>query len=167
MKRHPIAEAALLIAIGASSIYIYKHAKQQPPTKTAKVEAVQTQTSQNQPARMEAPQMEEAPQATPAKPVFAPAKTIALTKVESKFVCMLNNERFNRNQIPTVIDDKTYYGCCASAEETFKNTPSSRIAFDPISGNEVDKADAVIGANPKNKVYYFENEENLLDYSAD
>ena len=50
-------------------------------------------------------------------------------------------------------------------EAKIKNSPESRVAIDPVSGNEVDKATAVIGAAPDGKVFYFESEENLVQYN--
>lgn len=85
----------------------------------------------------------------------------SLTQVEPKYVCMINNQLFNQEQIPVVVEQKTYYGCCEMCEEKLKTDPQSRTATDPVSGNQVDKATSVIGAAPDGKVYYFESEENL------
>ncbi|HOO81734.1 MAG TPA: hypothetical protein PK513_04460 [Alphaproteobacteria bacterium] len=41
-----------------------------------------------------------------------------------------------------------------------------RSAVDPVSGNTVNKAEAVIGAGPDKTVYYFENEENFQKYAS-
>tara|TARA_Y100000310_G_scaffold286069_1_gene309943 strand:+ start:2819 stop:3016 length:198 start_codon:yes stop_codon:yes gene_type:complete len=59
---------------------------------------------------------------------------------------------------------KTYYGCCADCKKTLNTNPSSRSAVDPISGNTVDKATAIIGADPSGKTFYFENIENFKNY---
>jgi len=101
--------------------------------------------------------------------LIVPALAIAneaqqLTKVETKFVCMINNQLFEKEQIPVVVNGKTYYGCCHMCEVTLKNDKSSREAIDPISGKTVDKATAVIGAEPSNDVHYFENEENMRKF---
>jgi len=89
----------------------------------------------------------------------------ALTKVDSKYVCMITNQEFAREQIPVELEGKTYYGCCEMCKAKIKNNPQSREATDPVSGNKVDKADAVIGAAPDGNVFYFENEENLSQFS--
>jgi len=89
----------------------------------------------------------------------------ALTKVDSKYVCMITNQEFAREQIPVELEGKTYYGCCEMCKAKIKNNPKSREATDPISGNKVDKADAVIGAAPDGNVFYFENEENLSQFN--
>ena len=83
-----------------------------------------------------------------------------LHKVEAKYVCMANNKMFSVVQIPTEVDGKTYYGCCSMCEERLKKDAALRKAIDPVSGAEVDKATAVIGAKRDGSVYYFENEEN-------
>ena len=90
----------------------------------------------------------------------------AISPIDSKYVCMINNQSFNKEQIPVEIDGKTYYGCCQSCEAKLKSDPSSRIAVDPVSGNEVDKAATVIGTTPDGTVYYFENEENLKAFNG-
>ena len=52
-------------------------------------------------------------------------------------------------------------------EGRLKEDAASRIAIDPVSGNEVDKADAFIGADAEGAVYYFESEENLKSFTYD
>jgi len=89
----------------------------------------------------------------------------ALTQVESKYVCMVTNQLYDKEQIPVAVDGKTYYGCCQMCEAKLKGDPSIRMATDPVSGKEVDKSTAVIGAAPDGKVYYFENAEDLKAYA--
>lgn len=88
-----------------------------------------------------------------------------LTEVDSKYVCMVTNKLFPKEQIPVVVSDKTYYGCCEMCKAQLAENPSKRMAVDPVSGNTVDKADSVIGAAPSGEVYYFESEENLNKFS--
>ncbi|GJM15079.1 MAG: hypothetical protein DHS20C13_04060 [Thermodesulfobacteriota bacterium] len=89
----------------------------------------------------------------------------ALSEVDSKYVCMITDQEFAREQIPVEVEGKTYYGCCEMCKAKIKNNPQSRLATDPVSGNNVDKAEAVIGAAPDGKVFYFESEENLSQYT--
>jgi YHS domain-containing protein len=84
-----------------------------------------------------------------------------LKQVESKYVCMVTNQLYGKEQIPVAVEGKMYYGCCQMCEAKLKEDPSSRMATDPVSGKEVDKSTAVIGAAPDGKVYYFENVEDL------
>jgi YHS domain-containing protein len=90
-----------------------------------------------------------------------------VTPIESRYVCMINNQSFSKEQIPVEVDGKTYYGCCQMCEARLKSDPGSRRAVDPFSGNEVDKAVAVTGAAPDGTVYYFESEENLKAFNGD
>jgi YHS domain-containing protein len=88
----------------------------------------------------------------------------ALKPVDSNHVCMITDQEFAREQIPVEVEGKTYYGCCEMCKAKLNNNPESRVATDPVSGNNVDKAEAVIGAAPDGKVYYFESEENLTEF---
>lgn len=94
-------------------------------------------------------------------------EAITLKRVEPKLICMMNNKFMVSEQIAVEVDGKTYYGCCPMCKERLKNEAAARQAIDPISGNTVDKAAAVIGAAPNGAVYYFENEENLQEFSSD
>lgn len=89
-----------------------------------------------------------------------------ISPIDSKYVCMINEQSFNKEQIPVEIEGKTYYGCCQSCEAKLKSDPSSRNAVDPVSGRHVDKATAVIGTTTDGTVYYFESEENLKAFKG-
>jgi YHS domain-containing protein len=89
-----------------------------------------------------------------------------LVQVETKYVCMINNQKFDKEQIPVVVAGNTYYGCCEMCKETLRNKPASRMAIDPVSGKKVNKAKAVIGATADGKVFYFENQENLKKFKS-
>jgi YHS domain-containing protein len=88
----------------------------------------------------------------------------ALQVVEAKYVCMINNQRFNKVQIPIEVEGRTYYGCCEMCKGKLGGDPKSRVAVDPVSGKEVDKARAVIGVDADGAALYFENAENLKRY---
>lgn len=87
--------------------------------------------------------------------------------VETKYVCMINNQRFAHAQIAIEVQGRTYYGCCEMCKEKLKKDAQSRQAVDPVSGKRVDKAKAVIGADAEGKVYYFENAEHLKKFKGD
>jgi len=90
-----------------------------------------------------------------------------LTKVESaKRVCMVTNKAFPDDQIAVEVEGKTYYGCCEMCKGRLTSDAKLRSAVDPVSQKPVDKAVAVIAADSKGKVFYFENEENLAAYNA-
>ena len=90
----------------------------------------------------------------------------AVVQIESKYVCMMTDHVFPKEQIPVVVEDKTYYGCCEMCEARLKSSAESRVAVDPVSGQQVDKAVAVIGATPEGGVYYFESVENLQGFKG-
>jgi YHS domain-containing protein len=105
-----------------------------------------------------------------AAPVFAGEQdgqtTPVLTKVETKKVCMVNNQLFEKDQIPVEVEGRTYYGCCEMCKERLANDANFRLADDPVTGKEVDKAKAVIAALPDGSVLYFESDATLERYKA-
>lgn len=86
-------------------------------------------------------------------------------RVEPKKVCMINERVFANDQIPIEVAGKTYYGCCEMCKTALAQDASKRAAIDPVSKREVDKASAVIGADRRGRVYYFENEANLRAFN--
>ena len=89
-----------------------------------------------------------------------------LTKVETKNVCMVNEHDMGKPQIPVEVEGKTYYGCCAMCKKTLAENATARVAIDPVSGKQVDKATAVIAAQEDGRVFYFENEASLAKHNA-
>ena len=88
----------------------------------------------------------------------------ALKQVETKKVCMVNNQVFDKDQIPVEVQGKTYYGCCEMCKERLANDVAARTAVDPVTGKKVDKATAVIAAMEDGKVLYFESQDTLAQY---
>lgn len=88
-----------------------------------------------------------------------------LKKVASSKVCMINEHFMDKEQIPVVVEGKTYYGCCEMCKKALAADASKRSAIDPVSGLKVDKAVAVIGADASGRVFYFENEANLEKFT--
>jgi YHS domain-containing protein len=89
-----------------------------------------------------------------------------LKRVETKKVCMVNNQVFEKDQIPVAVAGKTYYGCCEMCKERLAKDAAARTAVDPVTGKPVDKATAVIAAMPDGKVLYFESQETFEKYSG-
>ena len=111
---------------------------------------------------------------TPEQPASAPqghersADTSAssLTLVTDRsLVCMVNNQFMGRPQIPIEVDGRTYYGCCEMCKGRLGSDPSSRVSTDPVSGNTVDKATAVIGRAGDGRTLYFENDQTFAAYA--
>jgi YHS domain-containing protein len=88
----------------------------------------------------------------------------ALQKVETKKVCMVNDQLFGRDQIPVEVQGRTYYGCCEMCKERLARDAAARTGVDPLTGKSVDKATAVIAARPDGSVLYFESEKTFADY---
>lgn len=86
-----------------------------------------------------------------------PAQGLVLVDDPSQ-VCMVNDHYMGTPQIPVPVDRKTYFGCCAMCKKKLETDPSARTATDPTSGEQVDKASAVIARDAMGKVYYFANE---------
>lgn len=103
-----------------------------------------------------------------AMPLLArePAHSEKLQRVDAKYVCFINKQRFAKEQIPVKVEGRTYYGCCDMCKAKLSQDPASRYDIDPVSGKKVDKASAVIGADSNDKVYFFENEQNLKKFQA-
>lgn len=93
-------------------------------------------------------------------------KKAELKRVETRKVCMVNNQVFDKDQIPVTVQGKTYYGCCEMCKERLANDVAARTAVDPVTGKPVDKATAVIAAMPDGKVLYFESQETFEKYSS-
>jgi len=92
------------------------------------------------------------------------AQAAQLKRVPTETVCMINNEFMSKKQIPVKVDGKTYYGCCQACYTALKTDAATRYAVDPVSGNKVDKALAVIGALPDGNALYFESEKTYEAY---
>ena len=88
------------------------------------------------------------------------------TAVDHKLVCMVNNTYMGVDQIPVVVLDKTYYGCCPKCVRDLNTDESVRSAVDPYSHASVDKAYAFITVNPDKSgaILYFESEQNAKKY---
>jgi len=90
-----------------------------------------------------------------------------VTHVEDpSLVCMVNNTYMGKAQIPVEVEGKTYFGCCPMCKERLAKEPDTRAAVDPFSGENVDKASAVIARDADGNVLYFANEQNLRTYKG-
>ena len=121
----------------------------------------------------------EKPTVPKAAPKAAPVATAASSKVaddmpadqvtrvtDTDKVCMMNDRYMGSAQIPVDVDGKRYYGCCAMCKARLANDRRARMAIDPVSGKEVDKATALIAKRTDGSILYFENEASLKKYKA-
>ncbi|HVV85758.1 MAG TPA: hypothetical protein VHE35_22015 [Kofleriaceae bacterium] len=108
-----------------------------------------------------------APPSEPPAPPPAEVPDNGLTVVDdASDVCMVNNTYMGHLQIAVDVGGTTYYGCCPACRDRLLNEPSVRTAKDPVTGEAVDKAHAVIGRDRKNVVHYFANLQNLRRYQG-
>lgn len=87
-----------------------------------------------------------------------------LMPLDASTVCMVNDSSMGKPQIPVEVDGKTYYGCCEGCVDKLKNNRTLRYSVDPVTGNEVDKASAVIIENPHGGTLYFESGETAARF---
>jgi YHS domain-containing protein len=88
-----------------------------------------------------------------------------LVRVEDpSLVCMVNDRYMGKAQIPVDVGGKRYFGCCAGCKQKLEADSSARLAVDPVSGERVDKASAVIARNTSGKVLYFSSDATLRRY---
>jgi len=88
------------------------------------------------------------------------------TSVDPKMVCMVNNMYMGVDQIPVLVQNKTYYGCCDQCVRDLTTNEAVRFAIDPYSKASIDKAWAFITMDPHKRgaILYFESEENARKY---
>lgn len=89
-----------------------------------------------------------------------------VSKLLNSQVCMVNNKFMGKDQIAVPVNGKTYYGCCEGCVSKLQNDTASRYATDPLTGEIIDKAVAVIIVKPgtKDEVLYFKSENNVKKY---
>lgn len=109
-----------------------------------------------------------APEApAPATSAPAPASTAqaGVTRIsDASQVCMVNDQFMGKPQIPVQVEGRTYYGCCPMCKEKLEKQPAIRTATDPVTGEQVDKARAVMAQDASGKVLYFASEASLKRY---
>lgn len=90
-----------------------------------------------------------------------PAQAAALRRVASDQVCMRTNRFLARPQRSVEVEGRAYFGCCAGCTKQLGEKAAVRTAKDPVTGEAVDKASAVIAARPDGTVVYFASEETF------
>jgi len=85
--------------------------------------------------------------------------------VPTEQVCMVNDAFMGKKQLLVIHEGKEYYGCCEMCKERIPKEASVRIAIDPFSKKEVDKAEATIAiTGNQGEVSYFESETNYRSF---
>jgi YHS domain-containing protein len=84
--------------------------------------------------------------------------------VQNDKVCMVNDRYMVVKQLPVEVNGITYYGCCENCVEKIQqNIGDVRYAKDPLNGNKVDKASAIIVQNKKDGVVYYFGTKDLAN----
>lgn len=83
---------------------------------------------------------------------------------DPSLVCMVNDTFMGKPQIPVEVAGQTYFGCCPMCKERLAKEPETRTALDPVTGEPVDKATAVLAQNEDGAVLYFASDETLRRY---
>ena len=87
-------------------------------------------------------------------------------EIEHQLVCMVGNRYLATNQMPVIIQNKTYYVCGEKSERNLNSNEADRFAVDPYSNAKVDKALAFISMSSvkPGSILYFESEQNAKKY---
>lgn len=87
--------------------------------------------------------------------------------IPENMVCMVRGDIKNKASLPLHIGDKTYYGCCKKCLlKLEENVGNIRFTIDPITGESISKADAVIKQDPQRpeRVMFFKSNETYSQY---
>jgi len=98
-----------------------------------------------------------------------PVKTMHVKpskSVKPSEVCMVNDTVMDKPQLPVPFEGKTYYGCCEGCVGRLQNERAMRFSRDPLTGREVDKAEAFIIPGSKGEALYFESAKTAGKYVA-
>lgn len=102
----------------------------------------------------------------PPTPPPAEASNGLVIVEDTSQVCMINNQYMGRVQIPVEVEGRTYWGCCPACKDRLLTDASSRTAKDPVTGEVVDKAHAVIAKDARNAVLYFASAQNVRKFQG-
>lgn len=90
----------------------------------------------------------------------------AFQVVPASKICMPQDRVFPNKMFSIEYNGKTYYGCCMGCIKKIKKDPNRYIwAKDPISGETVDKADAII-LDIQGKAVYFASKDNARNFAS-
>ncbi|MFB5947013.1 hypothetical protein [Albibacterium profundi] len=88
-------------------------------------------------------------------------------QVPNNLVCMVNDAYMGIPQLEVSYEGKIYYGCCEMCQERIPKEKEARIAVDPYTLKDVDKADAyIVLVGDQGQVAYFENERSYKELMA-
>lgn len=85
-------------------------------------------------------------------------------KADLKTICMASDEIFQERISTVALKGHEYSVCCKLCNLALEKNPNLLFAYDPLTHNQVDKSQAVIGVSSDQVVYYFENDANYRAY---
>jgi YHS domain-containing protein len=86
------------------------------------------------------------------------AASCTVPAIDARQVCAVENVILARDGTPIDYDGKTYWMCCPRCVDAFKGNPdAARLATDPVNGEKVDKATALIQPYG-GRVFFFTSE---------
>ncbi|MDR2221721.1 MAG: hypothetical protein LBE34_03165 [Flavobacteriaceae bacterium] len=88
--------------------------------------------------------------------------------IPKELVCMVNDAFMGTEQLLVEFEGKQYYGCCEMCKARIPEDKTVRVALDPYTLKEVDKAEAyIVMIGNKGEVAYFANEDNYKKFLAE
>ena len=87
--------------------------------------------------------------------------------VPKNWICMNGDNLQIHESTKAVFDDKIYYFCSQQCfNHLAKHFRKVAIVADAVSGDSINKSDAIIGLKKRNKpeLVYFRNKENFKEY---
>ena len=96
-----------------------------------------------------------------------PMTSCTIPSIDAKQVCAVENMIQARDGIPCEHDGKTYWVCCPRCVDAFKDNPDAyRLATDPVSGEAVDKATALVQPYA-GRVFFFGSEATRAAFNKE
>ena len=87
-----------------------------------------------------------------------------LKLIDSSHTCMGSNQAQTEAQDFAEVEGKRYYGCSKMCIVNLKENPNFRYGIDPVSGEKVDKASAIVATRPGGELLYFASEKTFRSY---
>jgi YHS domain-containing protein len=95
-----------------------------------------------------------------------PTASCTIPSIDARQVCAVENVLQAHEGIPCEHDGKTYWVCCPRCVQAFKDNPDAyRLATDPVSGAQVDKATALVQAYA-GRVFFFASEATRAAFNT-
>jgi YHS domain-containing protein len=85
---------------------------------------------------------------------------------DRQYVCMMQDTLQVKPGVPVQFDGRTYYGCCPMCAQTMTAEPARYLkAKDPVTGETVDKASALIYGF-QGSAFYFASDTSRQAFAA-